>query len=94
MPISFRVVFGLLLMDFAVYFHDQSSGVTVEIHNESINDLLAAEVEAVQSIGTELLPENLLLLSHLATKFFGTPHLGRIHLLSNDDITNRHRIPP
>jgi len=79
-------------MNFAIYFHYQTSGVTVKIHNETVNYLLAAKVKALKPIATELLPEDSFLFGHLPTKLFGPLYFGLVYLLSNDNVASRQSI--
>jgi hypothetical protein len=44
------IVLNLLIVHRAIYFYDQAGGVAVKVHDEAINDLLAAEVKSVQAV--------------------------------------------
>jgi len=48
----------------AVHFHYQAGGMAIEVHDEAVNDLLAAEVQALEAICAQGCPE---------------PSLGRRH---------------
>jgi hypothetical protein len=80
----------LLLVDAAIDFHHQPSCVAVEIHNKSVDDLLATKVKAVQPISAKMSPQDLLLLSHPAMKFFSTLHFSFVNPLSGDDVASGH----
>ncbi len=49
--ITFCIVLDLLMMNTAIHFDHQSSSMTVEIHNKSINNLLPTKVKPLQPIG-------------------------------------------
>ncbi len=53
--ISRLIGFRLRLMDFPVHLNDQAKGMTIKIHNKTINDMLPAEMPAVQAVGPEVL---------------------------------------
>ena len=88
--ITFCIVLDLLMMNTAIHFDHQSSSMTVEIHNKSINDLLPTKVKPLQSIGAKTFPENALFFRHLTTKHSCPLHLIRIHSLPNNNISLPH----
>jgi hypothetical protein len=49
----------------AVYFHDEAGGVAVEVGYEAGDHLLAAEVQAGQTIGPKTVPQTPLARRHL-----------------------------
>ena len=48
------------IVDRAVYLNDQSRLVAVEVRDQAVDDLLTAEVEAVQFVRAQMLPEGCL----------------------------------
>jgi hypothetical protein len=64
--------------------------VAVEVHDEAVNDLLAAEVEILQTIRTETLSQNLFLRRRLTPKFLSSLHFGSIYFLADDDVAVAH----
>ncbi len=69
--IPFGIVLPLLVMYQAIYFHDDPRSVAVEVHNETVNNLLTAEFQAIEPSGTQMFPEDFLLGRHFATQFSG-----------------------
>ena len=51
------VVVGLLGMNGAINFDNQSQGVAVEVDDEAVDDLLAAKVVAIELLRTYRLPK-------------------------------------
>ena len=54
--ITLCIVLDLMMMNTAIHFDYQSSSMTVEIHNKSINNLLPTKVKPLQSIGAKDVP--------------------------------------
>jgi len=86
-------VSSLFLMNASIDFHHQSSGMAVEVNYETIDYLLAPEVQAMQSMGAKLAPENALLLGHASTKLSCPLQLDPIYLLPKDYVPRYHRAP-
>ena len=89
-PGAFAVVFLLSQMDAAIGFDDQCGGMAVEVCEEAADDLLAAEVPAVQTVGAQALPEHLLGPGHLPAQLLHPPDLRAADLLPDHNITSRH----
>ena len=53
--------------------------VTVEVHDEPVDQLLTSEVQALEPIAAQVLPQDLLLGGHLLAQLPGTLALHRIH---------------
>jgi hypothetical protein len=88
--IPMGIVFHLSGVDRPVYLHDEPHGVTVEIDDEPIDDLLAPEVEAIETIGPQSGPQTPLSPRHGAAQFFGALEFVWINLLAGDDALFRH----
>lgn len=69
------IFFDLCIVNLAVYLHNQSSRVAVEIGNEAVNHLLAAKMQSIQFVPTHCLPEHHFRSRHLS------PHLPRDFVL-------------
>ena len=58
MLISLYIIILLKIMDIAVDFNYQGFRVAIEVNNVTIYDLLATELQPIQAIMSQLLPEN------------------------------------
>ena len=56
-PVALGVVLPAFVVDRPVQFDDESGRVAGEVGDEAVDDLLAAEVEADQSVATQTLPQ-------------------------------------
>jgi hypothetical protein len=79
------IVICLFVVYDPIHFHDQTGGVAVEIGDESVNELLAAKVVAVQLVTPQRVPEPPFGRGHFATQFSGPPDFGRDDFLAGDD---------
>ena len=75
-------------MYLAVQFDHQPSRVTVEIHDETGDDLLAPEVKPAQAIGAQMGPQTLFCRRHFAPKLASTFDFGPRDLLPDHDVAN------
>ncbi len=75
-------------MHWAVQFDDDGGGVTVKIHDEAVDDLLAAELETAEPIRPEAVPLAALRWRHPSAEFFGPQHFGLVDPLADDDVGN------
>jgi hypothetical protein len=70
-----RITFGasldLRLVGRSVDLDDESRRVTVDVPDKPPDHLLSAEVQSVQSVGTEVLPQGAFLVGHLAAMLSG-----------------------
>ena len=55
--IAFGIVVGLRAVNRPVDFEDKPGGGAIEVDDEAVDDLLPAEVEAFQTMGTERGPQ-------------------------------------
>ena len=55
--VALHVVALLFLMYFSIHFHDEASAVAIEVDDEPIDHLLAAEVQAVELIAAQVVPQ-------------------------------------
>jgi hypothetical protein len=51
----------------AIYFYYQAGSVAIEVYNEAVNDLLAAEVEPLEAVAAQRRPESPLSRRHSMT---------------------------
>ncbi len=58
--IPLRIIFRLFLVNFAVHFYHQPSGMAVKIYDESVDDLLTPEMKTMQSVSAKTLPKHTL----------------------------------
>lgn len=54
--VAFFVMALLVLVDRAIDFYDQAGCVAIEVDDEAIDDLLAAEMESVESMSAQPFP--------------------------------------
>lgn len=67
------------------HFNDQACLVTVKIDDVRFNDLLAAEVKALQAVGAQPRPKQPFCGGHLAAQFAGALRLDAGDVLAGDD---------
>ena len=84
--IACGIVINLIVMNAAVSFHDYAGRVAVEVRDEAVNELLAAEVQTAESIPAQARPEEHFLRSHLPAKFACAFNFGRFDLLACDEV--------
>lgn len=92
--VTLGVVVYLLFVNPAIHFDNKRSRVAVEVHDEAVNDLLAAKLKPVQSVVPQVLPERSFFRSHVPTQFFGAQPLPLGNLLSCDDFPHAHLLFP
>jgi hypothetical protein len=46
--VALGIIVGLIIVDVAVYFDNETGTMAVEVHDESVNHLLATEVQPVE----------------------------------------------
>ncbi|HMQ31976.1 MAG TPA: hypothetical protein PKD53_14700 [Chloroflexaceae bacterium] len=66
--ITLPIVVSLALMDSAVHLDDQLGGVTVEVGNETVYNLLPPKFPAVEASAAQVLPQQSFSLRHCATQ--------------------------
>ncbi len=81
-------------MDGAVDFDDEAGGATVEVGDESVDDLLPAEVQAPERIAPHLLPQQPLFDCRLSPHLPRPVHFPRIDPLPGDDPVSFHPTSP
>src|SRR5215471_14243952 len=55
--VSFAIVVDARFVYVAIDFNDEPGGMAIEISDKAVNDLLAAEMQARQATGAEIVPE-------------------------------------
>ena len=63
--LTVAIFFNLCIVNLAVYFHNQSSRMAVEIGNEAVNHLLPPKVQPTEFISTHRVPEHQFRRGHL-----------------------------
>src|SRR3954453_1533360 len=74
-----------MLVDGAIDLDDEFACVAVEVSNEAVDDLLAAELEAMEAISAQVLPEALFGLGHALPQPRGLGALLRRASLGSED---------
>jgi hypothetical protein len=92
--ISLGIVLGLVFVNGTIDFDHDAESVAVKIGNETVDDLLPAEVQPLQTVPAQTLPQLSLFVSHLPSEFSSPNHLACIDRLSNDDIVRRRSTIP
>lgn len=75
----------------SINLYRECGGITVEIYDESVDDLMAAEKEAVEAIGAKDIPQEAFFLCHLGAEFFGPAVFVGSDELAADDPTRGMR---
>jgi hypothetical protein len=86
--LSFSVIFGLFgfIVDRSIDLHHQTCGVAVEIDNVTVDNLLAAEMEAIQLVAPQGGPQLRFRRCHSAAQLFSPRELLWGDLLTSDDV--------
>ncbi len=90
---AFCIVCNLSFVYFAVNLKNQVGGVAIEVNEEAVYDLLAAEVKAAELVGAKTIPKNDLLFGHFLPQFFGALKFLARDFLAGDDFFVRHLDP-
>jgi hypothetical protein len=85
------VVLRLFIMNAAIDFDDDTDRVAVEVHDETIDHLLAPKVKSIEPISPEMLPQERFRRGHRAPQFSSASKLPRFHLLPDDNVRNPHK---
>lgn len=72
-------------MDLPINLDDEARGVAVEVGDESVDDLLPAEVQASKTVVAEALPELGFSRRHRAAELARALKLGPVDRLADDD---------
>lgn len=91
-PIPVGVVPDLPIVHRPIHFDGQGCGMAVKVHDKPVNDLLAAEVEAVQAIGAQRGPQALLGRRHIAAHGPRLLEFGGVYFLAGDDVMWLHSL--
>lgn len=86
-PITFLIVLSSSRMHVAIHLDHKPDGVTIEIHDESRDDLLSAEMEVIDLIATQGSPQE-----SFSPRHFFAQLLGPEQLLLADPLPQYHRI--
>jgi hypothetical protein len=89
--VTLRVISRLTIVNPTVHFDDETGSMAVEIGDESADDLLAPEMQPIQTTSTKMFPEDPFSLRHITAEFSGPLHLNPINLLPDYDVVwSRH----
>lgn len=64
---AFQIFLLLKVVYWPVHFNYQSGCMTIEVHDKARNDLLTAKMDALETVSTQLLPEESLRHCHCPT---------------------------
>jgi hypothetical protein len=75
----------------AIHLHNYSRGVAIEVDDESIDHLLAAEVQTMQPVAAQLVPQQSLRIGHMPAQLLCTLDLCGSDSLANHNVAGGHR---
>lgn len=90
--LAIAIIFVLSLVNLSIHFDHQPGGLAVKIDDITSNDLLTAEMPAIQAVCAQACPKRFFCFGHAASVFYGCLFQCRRNLLSGQWIMNWHKI--
>ncbi len=83
-----RIVFDLMIVNSAIDFDHHTRGAAVKVRDETVDELLAAEVKPREAVPAQVRPEEFFFRGHLTTQPPNEFAFGVIDLLAGDEVRN------